>query len=119
VAAQKHATWKSAGRVLLNRSNLVLLVRQQEVSTFKGGTTNMKYPTLDAVERLSLAHEQVLQLRRTLDSLSEVLPEMHESWCYLIHDVDCMQRRLGGALEAIGKVFQQDPAEYIRPPRWE
>lgn len=77
----------------------------------------MSNQSLDAATRLAVARKRVAQLQQALRELVDHLPATHDSWRDLLVDVDCIERRLEGALEEIERVFLRDPNDYTRPPR--
>lgn len=77
----------------------------------------MRNQSLDAATQLAVARRRVAQLRQALRELVDHLSATHGSWQDLLIDVDCIERRLEGAMEEIERVFLRDPGEYTRPPR--
>jgi hypothetical protein len=82
----------------------------------------MPSPILDVIAMLDLAHQQAClllsalqRLMLSLDNLSD--NKTHASWEDLLTDVDCIERRLRGALSVPAETFTRDPATYTPPPR--
>jgi len=76
----------------------------------------MKPKASDSALYLAVAHRRAMQLRRAVADLLQVLEEAHESWLDLWIDVDCIERRLRGALDRANGVFREDPATYTPSP---
>jgi hypothetical protein len=76
----------------------------------------MKPKARDSALYLALAHRRAMQLRQAVGDLLQVLEEPHESWLDLTIDVDCIERRLRGALDRANGVFREDPATYTPYP---
>lgn len=81
-------------------------------STSERKPGNMKHRTLRAARRLQLAQKRAYQLKEAMQALLQVLEDEDTSWHDLAFDVDCIERRLSSALDAMGEVFSRDPATY-------